>query len=110
MAADTRSSNSTRKCAFKPNSLVKTLITDVLNSGTPLASKERLAEHLAICETESNTRYSQLNQIKKGNLIVARTIIGNQESILITKIDIEEYFRSSKHGAKQRTTKRKRTS
>ena len=95
MAADTRSSNSTRKCAFKPNSLVKTLITDVLNSGTPLASKERLAEHLAICETESNTRYSQLNQIKKGNLIVARTIIGNQESILITKIDIEEYFRSS---------------
>ena len=94
MSADTRSSNSTRKCSFKSNSLVKTLINDILSSSTPLLTKEKIAEHLTICETESNTRYPQLNNIKKGNLIIARVIIGNQESILITKIDIEEYFKS----------------
>jgi len=95
MSADTRSSNSTRKCSFKNNSYIKTLISEILSSSTPLTSKEKLAEHLAICEADSNTQYPQLNQIKKGNLIIARTIIGNQESILITKIDIEEYFQSS---------------
>jgi hypothetical protein len=95
MAADTRSSNSTRKCVFEENSIVKDNLINVLNNNNVDEFKKKIAIHLAICEKKSNVRYAHLNQpIKKGSLVIARIKVGGQESLIITKIDIEEFFHS----------------
>jgi hypothetical protein len=92
MAANTRSSNSTRKCSFKNNSLIDIYLKSIINDDDPLIPQIKIAEHLAICEADSNNNNPNMKPIKQGSLIVSRITIGNYESIIITKIDIEEFF------------------
>ena len=92
MAANTRSSNSTRKCSFKSNSLIDIHLKSIINDDDPLIPQKKIAEHLAICENESNNNNPNTRPIKQGSLIISRITIGSYDSILITKIDIEEFF------------------
>jgi hypothetical protein len=95
VAADTRSSNSTRKCTFKQESKIKIFLDNMLNGDDIDTQFESIASHLAQTEFDSKTNNTGFgSSIKKGSLIITRVQIANQELLLITKIDIEGFFDS----------------
>lgn len=95
MAADTRSSNSSRMCLFKDESKLKPLITKLLENNNINEQCKKIADLLAASEFKMNIKIAKLGtEVKKGSLIITRLEIAKQNLLLITKIDIEEFFQT----------------
>lgn len=95
VAANTRSSSSSRKCNFKPDSFIKPLIEDIIKGNDIETQCFAIASYLAVTEFSKKTDNSGFaSNIKKGSLIITRVQIANEEILIITKIDIEDFFDS----------------
>ncbi|MFT5816031.1 MAG: hypothetical protein ACI9VT_003809 [Psychroserpens sp.] len=92
LANDAKYGKSQRQATFLDTSAVK---KDLIASFTDDENKSsilKIAEHLLSCEVEYNSNYGNFNEIRKGSLLVSHFEDKAKNSILIAKIDVENFF------------------
>jgi hypothetical protein len=91
LASDAKYGTSRRQAVFTNNSEVKShLISSISDKNQNSIIK--IAEHLLSCEVEYNSKKGGFNEIRKGSLLVSHFESSGQNSLLIAKIDIENFF------------------
>ncbi|MBV7264147.1 hypothetical protein KCG43_19220 [Photobacterium sp. WH24] len=92
LANDAKYGSSRRQGSFSDTSSVKkeliASLTDDENQGSIL----KIAEQLLSCEVEYNSKHGNFNEIRKGSLLVSNFESEGENSILISKIDVENFF------------------
>jgi hypothetical protein len=96
LANDAKYGKSQRQAMFKVDSEVKKLLSDCLNKTDDLSELALIANHLLDCEVEYNNSKGSFNPIRKGSLLISSFTSNNQTSVLISKIDIENFFETQK--------------
>ncbi|MFT7008834.1 MAG: DNA-binding transcriptional regulator GbsR (MarR family) [Colwellia sp.] len=91
LANNAKYGQSQRQATFIENSEVKKLLVNAVAEDNQ-DEIVKIAEHLLECEVEYNSKKGSFNTIRKGSLLVSNFESNNQNSILIAKIDIENFF------------------
>ncbi|EGR3369252.1 MULTISPECIES: nucleoid-associated protein [Vibrio harveyi group] len=92
LANDAKYGESRRQGVFSDDSVVKRNLISSLSDDDNKLSILKIAEHLLFCEYEYNKKNGSFNKIRKGSLLVSSFERNGQSSILIAKIDVENFF------------------
>lgn len=92
LANDAKYGTSQRQATFLDASAVKKNLIISLTDDENKSSILNVAEHLLSCEVEYNSKHGNFNEIRKGSLLISNFESKGQNSILIAKIDVENFF------------------
>lgn len=92
LANDAKHGVSQRQASFLNTSIVKNNLIASLADGENNSSILEIAEHLLSSEVEYNSKYGNFNEIRKGSLLISNFESEGQNSILVAKIDVENFF------------------
>ncbi|MBM7071589.1 hypothetical protein JQC92_05980 [Shewanella sp. 202IG2-18] len=92
LANDAKYGTSQRQATFQDSSAVKTNLIASLTDDENKSSISKIAQHLLSCEVEYNSKHGNFNEIRKGSLLVSNFESKGQNSILVAKIDVENFF------------------
>jgi len=91
LANDAKYGTSKRQALFSDVSIVQKQLKSKISDDDKEAL-EKIATHLLACEVEYNSKKGGFNNIRKGSLLISNFESNGQSSILIAKIDIENFF------------------
>lgn len=92
LAEDAKYGQSQRQAIFNDDSSVNQSLTNCLSKTNDYSDLALIAKHLLDCEVEYNTNKGNFNPIRKGSLLISAFKNNEQTSLIIAKIDLENFF------------------